>query len=119
MNAHFFVFFRSERSGPSLVVSKVQNSNSKRTGISKVRISLSQRTMIFEGPKLPLAAGHDIRRFGLSFAADHKGTLIRSEPEYFEGLDLPIRSRPGYFEVFSWNPILRQTRFAAFGYLLD
>ncbi|GES79359.1 hypothetical protein RCL_jg6359.t3 [Rhizophagus clarus] len=45
--------------------------------------SLSKRTMIFEGPELPLAAGHDIRRSGLSFAADHKG------------LDLPIRSGPG------------------------
>ncbi|GES92927.1 hypothetical protein RCL_jg28214.t1 [Rhizophagus clarus] len=48
------------------VISKVRNSNSKRTG-----------------PELPLAAGHDIQRSGLSFAADHKG------------LDLPIRSGPG------------------------
>ncbi|GES73539.1 hypothetical protein RCL_jg4023.t1 [Rhizophagus clarus] len=70
---------RSERSGPSYF----------------------EADRYFEGPELPLAAGHDIRRSGLSFAADHKG------------LDLPIRSGPGYFEVFRWNPILR---FAAFRY---
>ncbi|GET01054.1 hypothetical protein RCL_jg18795.t2 [Rhizophagus clarus] len=52
---------RSERSGPSYF----------------------EADRYFEGPELPLAAGHDIRRSGLSFAADHKG------------LDLPIRSGPG------------------------
>ncbi|GBB95139.1 hypothetical protein RclHR1_24840005 [Rhizophagus clarus] len=70
--------------------------------------------MIFEGLELPLAAGHDIRRSGLSSAVDYKETLIRSEPEYFKDLDLSIRSRSEYFEVFSWNPILRQTRFTDF-----
>ncbi|GES84554.1 hypothetical protein RCL_jg22909.t1 [Rhizophagus clarus] len=71
--------------------------------ISKVWNSLSKQTMIFESPELPLAAGYDIRRSGLSFVADHK--------EYFKVLDLPIRSRPVYFKVFSWNLILRQTSF--------
>ncbi|GES87816.1 hypothetical protein RCL_jg11270.t2 [Rhizophagus clarus] len=52
---------RSERSGPSYF----------------------EADRYFEGPELPLAAAHDIRRSGLSFAADHKG------------LDLPIRSGPG------------------------
>ncbi|GBB94748.1 hypothetical protein RclHR1_24070001 [Rhizophagus clarus] len=42
-----------------------------------------------------------------------------TESSYFKGLDLPIRSRPGYFKVFSWNLILRQTRFVAFRYFLD
>ncbi|GES87449.1 hypothetical protein RCL_jg3760.t1 [Rhizophagus clarus] len=82
-------------------ISKVRNSISRRTTKSGIPfrggplspelfrggpVFRRSRTLFRGGPlspELPLAAGHDIRRSGLSFAADHKG------------LDLPIRSGPG------------------------